>query len=308
MTSRKMNAWDAGDEAVKRYLDGIGTYELLTAEDEVMLAKRIEAGTLAAAELANEDVPEKDRTKLELQVDRGLAARRRFIQANLRLVVSIAKRYQHAGLPFLDLIQEGNLGLIRAVEKFEYRKGFKFSTYATWWIRQAISRAIADKSRTIRVPVHMMDTINQVYASENELVKRLGRTPTLEEIAEEAGLTLTKVKDAKRVAPEPVSIHQPVGDETATLGDFIEDVDAMDPFEVALLASRIDELGVVMAELSDRERDVIIMRYGLGNIEPRTLDDVGRHFNVTRERIRQIEHKAIAKMRKPGTLLSAVQR
>lgn len=303
-----MNAWDAGDEAVKRYLDGIGTFDLLTADDEVRLAKRIEKGKKAEERLAEGDLSKKERMKLEIEADRGLAARRLFIQSNLRLVVSIAKRYQHAGLPFLDLIQEGNLGLIRAVEKFEYRKGFKFSTYATWWIRQAISRAIADKSRTIRVPVHMMDTINQVYAAEQELIKKLGRNPTVEETAAEAGLTVTKVKDAKRVAPEPVSIHQPVGEDNATIGDFIEDIDAIDPFEVALLASRVDELGSVMAELNDRERDVIIMRFGLGDVEPRTLDDVGRHFNVTRERIRQIETKAIAKMRRPGTLLSAVHR
>ena len=308
MSARKMNAWDAGDEAVKRYLDGIGTFDLLTADDEVRLAKRIERGKKATERLAQGGHAHKDRMRLEIEADRGLAARRLFIQSNLRLVVSIAKRYQHAGLPFLDLIQEGNLGLIRAVEKFEYRKGFKFSTYATWWIRQAISRAIADKSRTIRVPVHMMDTINQVYAAEQELIKKLGRNPTVEETAAEAGLTVTKVKDAKRVAPEPVSIHQPVGEDNATIGDFIEDTDAIDPFEVALLASRVDELGFVLAELNDRERDVIIMRFGLGDIEPRTLDDVGRHFNVTRERIRQIETKAIAKMRRPGTLLSSVQR
>ncbi len=308
MSARKMNAWDAGDEAVKRYLDGIGTFDLLTADDEVRLAKRIEKGKKATERLDQGGHSHNDRMRLEIEADRGLAARRLFIQSNLRLVVSIAKRYQHAGLPFLDLIQEGNLGLIRAVEKFEYRKGFKFSTYATWWIRQAISRAIADKSRTIRVPVHMMDTINQVYAAEQELIKKLGRNPTVEETAAEAGLTVTKVKDAKRVAPEPVSIHQPVGEDNATIGDFIEDVDAIDPFEIALLASRVDELGSVLAELNDRERDVIIMRFGLGDVEPRTLDDVGRHFNVTRERIRQIETKAIAKMRRPGTLLSSVQR
>ena len=306
MTSRKMNAWDAGDEAVKRYLDGIGTYDLLTADEEIQLAKRIESGRSATETLAEGGVSTNEARNLELHVSRGTAARRKFIQANLRLVVSIAKRYQNAGLPFLDLIQEGNLGLIRAVEKFDHTKGFKFSTYATWWIRQAISRAIADKSRTIRVPVHMMDTINQVYAAETELTKRLSRTPTMEEIAIEAGLTVMKVKEAKRVAPEPVSIHQPVGDESATIGDFIEDVDAMDPFEVALLASRLNELGHVMSELNEREREVIIMRYGLNNTEPRTLDDVGRHFSVTRERIRQIETKAIAKMRKPGSLLSSV--
>jgi RNA polymerase primary sigma factor len=177
MMQRRMNAMDAGDEAVRQYLDGIGTYDLLTAEDEVMLAKAIERGRAAEAEMESGDFAEERRAEIEATINAGLRARRRFIQANLRLVVSIAKRYQHSGLPFLDLVQEGNLGLIRAVEKFEYRKGFKFSTYATWWIRQAISRAIADKSRTIRVPVHMMDTITQVQTAENELVKRTVASP-----------------------------------------------------------------------------------------------------------------------------------
>jgi RNA polymerase primary sigma factor len=245
------------------------------------------------------DFTEDRRPEIEAAINAGLRARRRFIQANLRLVVSIAKRYQHSGLPFLDLVQEGNLGLIRAVEKFEYRKGFKFSTYATWWIRQAISRAIADKSRTIRVPVHMMDTITQVQTAENELVKRTGRQPSDEEIAEEAGLTPEKVAEAKRLAPEPVSIFEPVGEDSAVLGDFIEDLEATDPFDFALTSLRLEDLGEVMGRLNERERLVIAMRYGLGNIEPRTLDEVGRHFNVTRERIRQIESKAIAKMRAP---------
>ena len=249
-----------------------------------------------------------ERRHLKAVVEDGITARRRFIQANLRLVVSIAKRYQHAGLPFLDLVQEGNLGLIRAVEKFEYQKGFKFSTYATWWIRQAISRAIADKSRTIRVPVHMIDTINQVQIAENELTKRLGRAPTDEEIADESGLTPDKVVEAKRIAPEPVSIFEPIGEDNAVLGDFIEDTDAADPFEMALIASRLEDLGEILARLNDRERAVIVMRYGLGNTEPKTLDEVGRHLNVTRERIRQIESKAIAKMRHPGAVKRPVRR
>jgi RNA polymerase sigma factor (sigma-70 family) len=251
------------------------------------------------AEAAVDDAAPDERAVLETEIEAGIHARRRFIQANLRLVVSIAKRYQHSGLPFLDLVQEGNLGLIRAVEKFEYRKGFKFSTYATWWIRQAISRAIADKSRTIRVPVHMMDTITQVQTAENELIKKLGRAPTDDEIAAEAGLTPDKVAEAKRIAPEPVSIFEPVGEDAAVLGDFIEDLDATDPFEFALTSLRLADLGEVMGRLNERERLVIAMRYGLGNIEPRTLDEVGRHFGVTRERIRQIESKAIAKMRAP---------
>ncbi len=243
--------------------------------------------------------PEK-RLRLDHVVAEGDMARRRFIQANLRLVVSIAKRYPNSGLPFLDLIQEGNLGLIRAVEKFEYRKGFKFSTYATWWIRQAITRAIADKSRTIRVPVHMMDTITQMQTAENTLIKRLGRAPNDEEIAEEAGLTVGKVREAKRVAPEPISLFEPVGEDNATIGDFIEDQDAGTPFELVLARLNQADLREVLSRLNDRERQVIEMRYGLGAEEPKTLDEVGRLFNVTRERIRQIESKALSKMRNPG--------
>ena len=295
MTSQRIRY--SGDDAVKRYLDGIGSYPLLSAEEETALAQAIERGRQAQAALPTVDTV--DRDQLQQLIDGGDVARRRFIQANLRLVVSIAKRYQHSGIPFLDLVQEGNLGLIRAVEKFEYRKGFKFSTYATWWIRQAISRSIADKGRTIRVPVHMIDTIGQVQSAETELIKKLGRQPSDAEIAAEAGLTPDRVADARRVAPEPVSIFEPVGEDNAVLGDFIVDTDAVDPFEVALLGTRLDELVGVLDLLTDRERQVITMRYGLGGTEPCTLDEVGRHFEITRERVRQIEAKALLKMRQP---------
>ena len=291
---------EVSDEAIRQYLDGIGTYNLLTAEDEVRLAKAIETGRKAEIALNNEKDAAK-RRKLHEMVRVGEDARQTFIRSNLRLVVSIAKRYGHARLPFLDLVQEGNLGLIRAVEKFEYRKGFKFSTYATWWIRQAITRAIADKSRTIRVPVHMMDTINQMHTAEGNLTKRLGRAPTDEELAEESGLTVQKIIEARKVAPEPVSIFEPVGDDNAMLGDFIEDLDATAPFELIASKLNIENLQFVLERLTDRERTIIEMRYGLGNREPATLDEVGRHFNVTRERIRQIEAKALAKMRHPST-------
>ncbi len=291
---------EVSDEAIRQYLDGIGTYNLLTAEDEVRLAKAIETGRKADIALENETESTK-RRKLHQMVREGEDARQTFIRCNLRLVVSIAKRYGHARLPFLDLVQEGNLGLIRAVEKFEYRKGFKFSTYATWWIRQAITRAIADKSRTIRVPVHMMDTITQMHTAEGNLTKRLGRTPSDEEIAEESGLTVEKIIEARKVAPEPVSIFEPVGDDNAMLGDFIEDLDAAAPFDLIASKLNIENLRFVLERLTDRERTIIEMRYGLGNREPATLDEVGRHFNVTRERIRQIEAKALAKMRHPST-------
>jgi RNA polymerase primary sigma factor len=291
---------EVSDEAIRQYLDGIGLYDLLTAEDEVRLAKAIETGRKAEIALETEKDPSK-RRKLNQMVRAGEEARQHFIRSNLRLVVSIAKRYGHAKLPFLDLVQEGNLGLIRAVEKFEYRKGFKFSTYATWWIRQAITRAIADKSRTIRVPVHMMDTITQMYSAETNLTKRLGRKPTDEELAEESGLTVQKLREARKVAPEPVSIFEPVGEDNATIGDFIEDLDAAAPFELIASKLNIENLKFVLERLNERERTIIEMRYGLGNQEPATLDEVGRHFNVTRERIRQIEAKALAKMRHPST-------
>ena len=291
---------EVSDEAIRHYLDGIGTYNLLTAEEEVRLAKAIENGIKAELALETEK-DSKTRRDLHQTVRKGENARQAFIRCNLRLVVSIAKRYGHAKLPFLDLVQEGNLGLIRAVEKFEYRKGFKFSTYATWWIRQAITRAIADKSRTIRVPVHMMDTINQMDAAEANLTKRLGQKPNDDEIAEESGLTVERIIEARKVAPEPVSIFEPIGEDNAMLGDFIEDLDAAAPFEMIVSKLNLENLQGVLERLTERERTIIEMRYGLNNREPATLDEVGRHFDVTRERIRQIEAKALAKMRHPST-------
>jgi RNA polymerase primary sigma factor len=282
---------------LRRYLDEIGAYPLLTAQEEVQLARSIELGKKAREALDSGEVD--DRVKAERFIRQGEEARQQFISANLRLVVSIAKRYANSGLALLDLIQEGNLGLIKAIEKFEYRKGFKFSTYATWWIRQSITRAIADKGRTIRVPVHMMDTISQVRQAENHLRKRSGQVPTPDEIADHAGLEVRKVIEAMQVAPEPVSIFEPVGDEEATLGDFIEDADAPEPFDLVALEMGKRDLVDVLNKLDDRERIVLTMRYGLDDGVPRTLDEVGRLFDLTRERIRQIESRALAKLRHP---------
>jgi RNA polymerase primary sigma factor len=270
---------DGREDPVRQYLKEIGAYSLLTQADETRLARLIEDGS--PAEQA--------------------AARRQFIQSNLRLVVSIAKKYASSGLPLLDLVQEGNLGLMRAVEKFDYRKGFKFSTYATWWIRQAITRAIADKGRTIRVPVHMVETLTRVSRAQGRLVKMLGREPTPAELAVESGMTLDKVEDALRVAPEPVSLSEPVGEEDSELEDFIKDENAAEPFEAAAELLRQADLRRVLQTLSERERKVLEMRFGLGSGEPRTLEEVGKAFNLTRERIRQIEAKALSKLRHPST-------
>jgi RNA polymerase primary sigma factor len=284
------------------YLDAMGRYPLLTDVDEVDLAKAIEAGKEAEATLA---APKKRKPTphqaeaLQAAIAKGARAKRKFIQSNLRLVVSIARRYSVAGLPLLDLIQEGNLGLIRAVEKFDYRRGFKFSTYATWWIRQAITRAIADKARTIRIPVHMVDTLQQLRRVGSDLLESLGREPTLDEIAVAAGMNPDKVREAFRVLPEPVSIHEPVGEDDAELGDFIQDTEAQGPFEAAALALRQEDLHRMLGALTDREKKVLALRFGLLTGQACTLEEVGKEFALTRERIRQIEAKALSKLRHP---------
>jgi RNA polymerase sigma factor (sigma-70 family) len=292
----------AHEDLVRQYLREIGQYPLLTDIQEVELAQGIEEGEKAQERLSSgKRLTSKQRSDLQYVVRKGRADKRRFIQSNLRLVVSIAKKYSAAGLPLLDLIQEGNLGLMRAVEKFDWQRGFKFSTYATWWIRQAITRAIADKARTIRIPVHMVETLYRVRKVQSELLEKLGREPLIEEIAAQADLTPDKVREAFRVLPEPVSLHEPVGDEDAELGDFIEDEDIEGPFQAAAVALRQEDLWSMLGSLSERERKVLALRFGLLTGEPRTLEEVGREFNLTRERIRQIEAKALSKLRHPST-------
>jgi RNA polymerase primary sigma factor len=291
----------ASADLVRVYLREIGRVALLTAADEVDLAKRVEAGVFAAERLDQViDLDGDLRRDLLAIVGDGQRAKKRLIEANLRLVVSIAKRYAGRGLPFLDLIQEGNLGLIRAVEKFDYTRGFKFSTYASWWIRQAVSRAVADQARTIRIPVHMVETVNRILRAQRMLVQTLGRDPTSAEIAERVDLPTERVAEIKRLAMEPVSLHSPVGEEEGSeLGDLIEDSESVPPPEVVsagLLASHVE---AVLGHLGEREREVVRMRYGLMDGEPRTLEEVGKAFGVTRERVRQIEAKSLAKLRHP---------
>jgi RNA polymerase primary sigma factor len=258
-------------DSLRLYLRSIGRVELLTAEEEVQLARRIERG--------------------------DMDAKRHMIEANLRLVVSIAKSYLGRGLTFLDLIQEGSMGLIRAVEKFDYRRGYKFSTYATWWIRQAVTRAIADKGRTIRIPVHMVEKLNKVIHIERQLIQQLGREPTPEEIARELECGVREVRDVLRLAQQPISLEKPIGEEDdSSLGDFVEDQTAESPFEMAAERLRRENLGRALAALPEREREVIEMRFGLTGERPYTLEEVGRAFNVTRERIRQIENHTLKKL------------
>ena len=264
------------EDPVRMYLKEIGKVPLLSAEEEIELAKRMELG--------------------------DQEAKKRLAEANLRLVVSIAKRYVGRGMLFLDLIQEGNLGLIKAVEKFDYRKGYKFSTYATWWIRQAITRAIADQARTIRIPVHMVETINKLTRIQRQLVQELGREPTAEEIAEKMdGMTPAKVREIQKISLEPVSLETPIGEEDDShLGDFIEDEGAMSPNDYAANELLKDELNDVLLELTDREEKVLRLRFGMDDGRARTLEEVGKEFNVTRERIRQIEAKALRKLKNPN--------
>jgi RNA polymerase primary sigma factor len=288
-------------DLVRIYLREIGRVPLLTAEDEVELAKTIEAGLFAEEKLTGGfPLLGAVHGDLELLVGEGVRAKQRLIEANLRLVVSIAKRYIGRGLVFLDLIQEGNLGLIRAVEKFDYTRGYKFSTYATWWIRQAITRAIADQARTIRVPVHMVETINKLARVQRQLHQELGREATTDEIAAELGLEPERVAEIQRIAQEPVSLQSPIGEEESDLGDFIEDADAVVPIEAAAFIMLQDQLERVLDELAEREQRIIQLRFGLTDGHPRTLEEVGREFGVTRERIRQIESKTLAKLRHPS--------
>ena len=294
-------------DPVRMYLKEIGKVSLLTAAEEVDLAMKIEAGVEALAQLdASEEeggVPleRRERRRLSRIEQVGLDAKQQLIEANLRLVVSIAKRYVGRGMLFLDLIQEGNLGLIRAVEKFDYTKGFKFSTYATWWIRQAITRAIADQARTIRIPVHMVETINKLVRIQRQLLQSLGREPTPEEIAEEMGLTPERVREIQKISQEPVSLETPIGEEEdSQLGDFIEDDAAVVPPDAASFSMLQEQLAKTLEGLAERERKVITLRFGLEDGHPRTLEEVGREFGVTRERIRQIESKTLAKLRHPS--------
>ena len=291
------------DDPVKVYLKEIGRVPLLTSEEEIQLAKDILLGSEAAASLkeGGDSLDADTAAELKKAVAAGDKAKRRLSEANLRLVVSIAKRYVGRGMQFLDLIQEGNLGLIKAVDKFDHTKGFKFSTYATWWIRQAITRAIADQARTIRIPVHMVETINKVKKVSSQLLHENGHEPTADEIAQELDMPVDKVREIMRVAQEPVSLETPIGEEEDShLGDFIPDEDAPVPAEAASHTLLKEQLGSVLKTLTPREAKVLSLRFGLDDGRPRTLEEVGKEFNVTRERIRQIEAKALRKLRHPS--------
>jgi RNA polymerase primary sigma factor len=289
-------------DPVRMYLKEIGKVPLLTAAQEVNLAQRIESGLAAATQIAeaNGSLSSMDERSLHAGVADGLRAKRQLIEANLRLVVSIAKRYVGRGMLLLDLIQEGNLGLMRAVEKFDYTKGFKFSTYATWWIRQAITRAIADQARTIRIPVHMVETINKVTRVQRQMVQEKGREPTVEELGEKLGMVPERVREIQRISQEPVSLEAPVGDEDdSLLGDFVEDPGAIAPADAAARALLTEAVEEALEQLSERERRVVRLRFGLDDGQLHTLEEVGKEFGVTRERIRQIESKTLAKLRHP---------
>ena len=291
------------DDHVKMYLKEIGKVNLLTPEEELSLAKRMADGEKAKEQLEEigEDIDEDTKKQIDLLIADGEKAKKSLAEANLRLVVSIAKRYVGRGMLFLDLIQEGNLGLIKAVDKFDYTKGYKFSTYATWWIRQAITRAIADQARTIRIPVHMVETINKLVRVSRQLVQELGREPTPEELAKELNMPVDKVREISKISQEPVSLETPIGEEEDShLGDFIPDEDAPAPSEAASFVLLKEQLGAVLETLSEREAKVLRLRFGLDDGRARTLEEVGKEFDVTRERIRQIEAKALRKLRHPS--------
>ena len=302
------------EDPVRMYLKEIGKVPLLSADEEIELAQKMEAGSVAGgknpllkerlAETGDEQEKEEIQAEikaLQLDVDRGSDAKKRLAEANLRLVVSIAKRYVGRGMLFLDLIQEGNLGLIKAVEKFDYRKGYKFSTYATWWIRQAITRAIADQARTIRIPVHMVETINKLIRVSRQLLQELGREPTPEEIAEEMKMPVERVREILKISQEPVSLETPIGEEEDShLGDFIKDDNGPVTADAATFTLLKEQLEEVLGTLTEREQKVLTLRFGLEDGRARTLEEVGKEFNVTRERIRQIEAKALRKLRHPS--------
>lgn len=302
------------EDPVRMYLKEIGKVPLLSADEEIELAQKMEAGSVAVekipllkerlAETGDEQEKEEIQAEikaLQLDVDRRSDAKKRLAEANLRLVVSIAKRYVGRGMLFLDLIQEGNLGLIKAVEKFDYRKGYKFSTYATWWIRQAITRAIADQARTIRIPVHMVETINKLIRVSRQLLQELGREPTPEEIAEEMKMPVERVREILKISQEPVSLETPIGEEEDShLGDFIKDDNVPVPADAATFTLLKEQLEEVLGTLTEREQKVLTLRFGLEDGRARTLEEVGKEFNVTRERIRQIEAKALRKLRHPS--------
>ena len=294
------------DDPVRMYLKEIGKVPLLTADQEVELATVMSAGREAEARVAQAEadgstIPEAEMAELKKQIKAGEKAKQQLAEANLRLVVSIAKRYVGRGMLFLDLIQEGNLGLIQAVEKFDYTKGYKFSTYATWWIRQAITRAIADQARTIRIPVHMVETINKVIRVSRQLLQELGHDPSPEEISEEMNMPVDKVREILKIAQEPVSLETPIGEEEDShLGDFIPDEGASEPSEAASYKLLREQLMDVLSTLTPREEQVLKLRFGIEDGRARTLEEVGKEFNVTRERIRQIEAKALRKLRHPS--------
>ncbi len=291
------------EDPVRMYLKEIGKVPLLSAEEEITLAQKMEGGDAARAQLddAGDDLDEETKRELEELINQGDYAKKKLAEANLRLVVSIAKRYVGRGMLFLDLIQEGNLGLIKAVEKFDYRKGYKFSTYATWWIRQAITRAIADQARTIRIPVHMVETINKLIRVSRQLLQELGREPSPEEIAEEMDIPVERVREILKISQEPVSLETPIGEEEDShLGDFIQDENVPVPADAAAFTLLKEQLVEVLSTLTEREQKVLRLRFGLDDGRARTLEEVGKEFNVTRERIRQIEAKALRKLRHPS--------